>query len=822
LPTLFCVADEATGAETFDFQADVSKIMDIIIHSLYSNKEIFLRELISNASDALDKIRFFALTEPEKFSVDEADLQIRVVPDTEANTLTIIDTGVGMTRDQLASELGTVARSGTSSFIEAFEQNADVSLIGQFGVGFYSVYLVADTVTVTTKHPESENAFTWESSADQTFTIAEAEDFALERGTIITLHMKEESADYLKTDTLRDILKRHSQFINYPIFLEVENEIEVTVTEEEDDDEASEADDAEEGEEGDDDGVEEEYEYEDEEERQTRTEMVKEDERINDSKPLWLRPPSEIEEEEYKEFFTTVLSKTGDDSATHIHFNAEGEVEFKSLLFVPTTAAPDAYQDYNKKQGTISLYVRRVLITDEFEDLLPNYLGFVRGVVDSDSLPLNVNRETLQQSKVLKVIGKKLVRKAIAMLQTLSTKHKKDDEYSEEEEGDEDVEKEVDEDEEEVAEDNEDYLDFFKNFGKFIKLGVAEDRSNQARLAKLLRFPSTHNADGVTGLEAYVERMKDDQPAIYYIAGDNIDALQKHPTIEKLKKLGYEVFLLTDPLDEHCLQSLAEFQSHKITDTSRATLQLDETDMDKKRQKAVEDMYKPLATWYKDVLGAEVEKVVISKRLVDSIGAVVAGDYGWTANMERIMTSQVFTNTDNMGYMKARKTFELNPAHPVVKELLQTAIAAQEAEEAAAAAQGEDDEDVEVVETDEMKAAKDSAILLYQTCLLNSGFSLPADSASEFGARLERLIRAGLNVAPDAEVEEVEVEIPESTEEESDDLDEEEEMDLDDIVEAVDAANEAGVEVVVEAGGDEAAEAEPAAEEPAADGHDEL
>jgi len=726
-----------TNPETFSFQADVSKIMDIIIHSLYSHKEIFLRELISNASDALDKIRYFGLSDPEKYgNVAEMNLQIRVIPNKEANTLTIIDTGVGMSKEQLISELGTVARSGTSSFIEAFEQNADISLIGQFGVGFYSVYLVADTVTVTTKHPDSDKQWVWESSADQTFHVAESTEEKLERGTKIVLHMREDSSEYLEPSRIREVLKKHSQFINYPIYLHVEKEVEVTV--EEETDVATEAEDKAET-----DAVVEESSSESEPEKKTtRKEKRHEDELVNDLKPIWLRSAADVSEDDYANFYKS-LTKDTEGPSTHIHFNAEGEVEFKSILYTPKKAPMDAYQDYNKKKGTVSLYVRRVLITDEFDELLPNYLGFVRGVVDSDSLPLNVNREMLQQNKVLKVIGKKLTRKAIAMLQSFATKHKKEEKSDET-----DTDTTTDTETEKGPEDNTEYLEFFKQFGKFLKLGVAEDRSNQARLAKLLRFPSTQNPSGYTSLEAYVERMKEGQKAIYYIAGDNIEALQKHPTIEKLSKKGFEVFLLSDPLDEHCLQSLAEFQSHKISDTSRATLNFDSTEDEKKKQEAIEKHYKPLTTWLKNVIGADVEKVVVSKRLETSPGAVVAGDYGWTANMERIMTSQVFTNTDNMGYMKSRKTFEINPSHPVIKSFLELAKRAQGDEE-----------------TEELKAAKDSAILLYQTCLINSGFSLPATSSNEFSARLERLIRNGLGVAADAPIAEPEVDLNAADEE---------------------------------------------------------
>jgi HSP90 family molecular chaperone len=284
-------------------------------------------------------------------------------------------------------------------------------------------------------------------------------------------------------------------------------------------------------------------------------------------------------------------------------------------------------------------------------------------------------------------------------------------------------------------------------------------------LAKLLRFPSTHNTSGLTSLEEYVKRMKDNQKAIYYIAGENIDSLAAHPTLEKLKKKGYEVFLLTDSVDEHCLQTLAEFQSHKISDTTRFTLKLDETEEDKKRQRAIETMYVPLITWYKKLLGAEVERVIVSKRLETSAGAVVAGDYGWTANMERIMASQVFSNMDSLGYLKAKKTFELNPNHPIVKGLLEKV---------------KDYPKDDSEPSEEEKQTRDTAVLLYQTCLLNSGFPIPADSSTEFGNRLERLIRAGLEIPADATVSDVEVEIPETeVEEEQEEANEDNDEDVD-------------------------------------------
>jgi len=614
------------GGEEFQFQADVNKLMDIIINSLYSKKEVFLRELISNASDALDKIRFMSLTEQGVLGEGETSkLEMKIVADKDAKTLTVIDRGVGMTREDLIQHLGTVAQSGTSSFIEAFSEGADVNLIGQFGVGFYSVYLVADTVTVTSKSNDDEKQWIWESSADSTFSIREdPEGPTLGRGTQITLHLKEDCLEFLEETRLRELVKHYSEFINFPIYLYTtkEEEEEVPIEDDEEGDEEESADEADEGEE---DGEDEEDEEEDEAPKtKTVKKIVNDWELINDAKALWTRAPSEIEETEYQAFYKT-LSNDYQDALTYTHFNAEGEVEFKSILYVPTEAPSDLYQDYYKKTKNIKLYVRRVMITDEFEDLLPKYLAFIKGVVDSDSLPLNVSREMLQQNKVLKVIGKKMTRKVLAMIKAMADAEKDDDDDEAEEEGE----------ESEEAKEGAKYAKFWKAFGKYIKMGIMEDSSNRTRLAKLLRY-ATSKSEKVISLETYVSRMKEEQKNIYYISGDDRDSLMKSPAVEKLLAKDIEVIFMTEPIDEYTVQHLTEFEGKRLINAAREGLKLDDSDKEKKLLDVYKEEYKPLLDFIREKLSSKVDKVSISKHLVSSPALVTTADYGWTPQMEKV------------------------------------------------------------------------------------------------------------------------------------------------------------------------------------------
>ena len=420
----------SSGSEKFEFQAEVNRLMDIIINSLYKNKEVFLRELISNASDALDKIRFLALSAADMLG-DKKDLEIQIQFNEELKTLTIRDSGIGMTKNELVANLGTVAKSGTTNFVEALSEGADMSLIGQFGVGFYSVYLIADKVRVVSKNNDDDQ-YIWESTADSSFSVAkDPRGNTLGRGTEITMFLKEDAHDFLKQEKLEELVQRYSEFITFPIKL-YKKTTETVEIEEEEEDEDEDDNDAADGEKKEKDDVEVAEEEEKKEPSAPKTERVDKWDwhRINSNVAIWARDAKDITDSDYQNFYKSI-SKEPNEARTWIHFKAEGEVEFKGILFVPSDVA-NLYDDYSNAKARIRLYVRKVLIQDDFEDLLPRYLNFIRGVVDSDDLPLNVSRETLQQHKLLKVMSKKLVRKALEMLRKLAS-GKSDDE---DEEGD--------------------------------------------------------------------------------------------------------------------------------------------------------------------------------------------------------------------------------------------------------------------------------------------------------------------------------------------------------------------------------------------------
>merc|ERR1711939_1100611 len=440
----FAVAEEtgdASGppAEKFEFQAEVTRLMDIIINSLYSNKEIFLREVISNASDALDKIRFLSVTDKEALgSGDTAKLEMRISPDKSKDTLTLTDRGIGMTKQDLINNLGTIAKSGTSSFLEKLKEGGDINLIGQFGVGFYSVYLVADKVTVRTKHNDDKQ-YIWESTADSSFTIKEdPEGNTLGRGTEITLHLKDDCKEFTEPDKIKDLVKKYSEFISFPIYLKETKTVEKEVPVEEDEEEKKDDEEKKDEEKKEDDLEVEDGDKTDKPKTKKVSEEVVEWVQVNSETAIWTRSPRDVEEDEYNRFYKTI-SKDSEGPLTKMHFSAEGEIEFKSILFVPAKAPYDLLEG-KAKSNAIKLYVRRVFITDEFEDLMPRWLSFIKGVVDSEDLPLNVSREMLQTSKVLRVIKKKLVTKALEMIRKMAEKKKKkedDEDEKEKKEGEE-------------------------------------------------------------------------------------------------------------------------------------------------------------------------------------------------------------------------------------------------------------------------------------------------------------------------------------------------------------------------------------------------
>lgn len=684
-------------SEKFAFQAEVNRMMKLIINSLYRNKEIFLRELISNASDAIDKIRLLALTDKEALAATP-EQTIRIKADKENNVLHITDTGIGMTKNDLINNLGTIAKSGTADFFTKM-QNSETSqdasdLIGQFGVGFYSAFLIADRVVVTSKHNDDKQHI-WESDASSFSIVEDPRGDTLKRGTQISLYMKEEARDFLEIDTIRNLVHKYSQFINFNIYLwtskteeveePIDDETEVPAEEKKADEE--------------DVKVEEET-----EEKKPKTRKVEKTtwdwELLNNAKPIWTRKPSDVTESEYEEFYKAITKDTQAPLA-HIHFVAEGEVTFKSLLYIPKVQQTESFNKYGTRTDNIKLYVRRVFITDDFQDIMPNYLNFVRGVVDSDDLPLNVSRETLQQHKLIKVIRKKLIRKTLDMIKKL---------------------------------DKESQDKFWAEFSTNIKLGVIDDSANRSRLAKLLKFRSSAKK-GFVSFAEYVERMKEKQDAIYYIAGSSLEEVEKSPFVERLVKKGYEVLYLTEAVDEYCISALPEFEGKKFQNVAKEGVELDEGEGAKAKLENLKTQFEPLTKWMTEVaLKDQILRAEIGQRLLKTPCALITSKFGWTGNMQRIIASQTHAKSQDIQrdyYLTQKKTLELNPRHPLIKELLHR------------------------VETNQEDAlAKEMAMMMFQTATLRSGYML--QDPSQFASNIDAMMKQTLGLPADAEIEEEE------------------------------------------------------------------
>ncbi|MDP3589013.1 MAG: molecular chaperone HtpG, partial [Methylobacter sp.] len=588
--------------ETLGFETEVKHLLHLMIHSLYSNKEIFLRELISNASDAADKLRFEALSNDSLYEGD-SELKIRLEYDKDKRTITIIDNGIGMTRAEVQEHIGTIAKSGTKQFFQALtgDQAKDSELIGQFGVGFYSAFIVADKVTLITRKAGADKSegVRWESAGEGDYTLESVE--KAQRGTEIVLHMKEAESEFLDGYRIRSIVRKFSDHISLPIVMD--KEVAPTISEE--------------GEE------------------EKPAEIV--EETVNSASALWTKARQEISDEAYNEFYKHV-GHDFQDPLTHVHSKVEGTNEYTLLLYVPSRAPFDMW-DRDTKHG-VKLYIRKVFITDDAEQLMPRYLRFIRGIIDANSLPLNVSREILQQSKQISTIKSGAVKKVLGMLEDLAKTEP------------------------------EKYETFWSQFGAVIKEGPIEDHGNKERVAKLLRFASTH-ADTdkqEVSLETYVSRMKEGQDKIYYVTADTFSAAKNSPHLEIFRKKGIEVLLLSDRIDEWLVSNLDEFDGKHLQSVAKGDLDLGVLDAeeDKAAQEEVNKDFEAVLKQIKDVLADKVSEVRLSHRLTESPACLVADVYGMSLNMERIMKDA----GQGLGMGMGRKPiFELNPTHPLVVKM---------------------------------------------------------------------------------------------------------------------------------------------------------
>ena len=669
---IFAQAEAPTAEKTeYEFEAEVSKVMDIIINSLYSDKDIFLRELVSNASDACDKKRFIKLTDEASGGFNG---RIRIIGDKKSNTLTIEDNGVGMTRKELQTNLGQIGMSGTKKFTEALGQSKDASnLIGKFGVGFYSAFLVADRVTVVTR-AEGEPQLRWESESANKYTISPDDSAPIEgSGTRLILSLKEDADKYLDDYTLRSMLKRYSEFISFPIEMWAEKTEYDTVPDP--DAEVKEGETA-------------------PTKTVPRTSNVWET--VNLAKPLWMRDPKEVTDAEYAEFYKTTF-KAYDTPAAQAHFSLEGQVEFKAMLFCPSSVPWELSQDmFSDKNKPMKLFVKRVFISDKFDsELLPRWLSFLKGMVDSEDLPLNVSRELLQKSRTLSIISKRLVRKALDMFKDL-------------------------------AKDEAKWVKFQSNFGRYLKVGVIEDTENKEKLLDLVTFSSTLG-EKVTSLPDYVSRMPEAQKQIYYLSGASKAAASSSPVLERLKKKGFEVLFALDQIDEIALQGVGKFKvkdkEYDVIDAAKENVDLGEVSEEEKAEaKKAKESLKPVTDFLKGVLGDRVDKVEVSSRLEASPSALVQPQWGMSPQMQRFMRAQAAAQgTEDAMMAGMAANLEINPKHAVVARL-----------QAMVGKGGDGKAD---------GAAKGFAELLYDVAAVASGYELTNPGA--FARRVVALMEGG-------------------------------------------------------------------------------
>lgn len=582
---------ETVNKESHEFQAEVSQILQLMIHSLYSNKEIFIRELISNASDACDKLRFEAIKDDSLYGGD-SDLAVKVTFDKEASTLTISDNGIGMSRDEVVNNIGTIARSGTKAFLDSLtgDQQKDSHLIGQFGVGFYSSFIVADKVTVVTRRAGEAEATKWESEGTGSYTLEAAERDG--RGTDIILHLREDEKEFLDDWRLRSVIKKYSDNIELPVQM-----LEYVPPKGEDDEEEP---------------------------------KTPEFETVNSARALWTRPKNELKDEDYQEFYKTV-AHDWQEPLTWSHNKVEGKLEYTSLLYIPSQAPFDLFE--REQQHGIKLYVQRVFIMDDSKELMPNYLRFVKGLVDSNDLPLNVSREILQSNKVIDSIRGGSVKKVLGMIEGLAKN------------------------------DEEKFTSFWSTFGQVIKEGPVEDQANQERILKICRFASTHSdtSEQNVSLEDYIVRMDPGQESIYYITADSFNAAKNSPHLEAFRAKGIEVLLMSDRVDEWMMSQLQEFDGKKFVSVAKGELEL--TDDEKKEQEKAAEDAKPLIERIKKALGEQVDEVRISTRLTSSPACVVLGEHDMALHMQQLMKQAGHAVPDS------KPSLEINAEHNLVKKM---------------------------------------------------------------------------------------------------------------------------------------------------------
>jgi molecular chaperone HtpG len=652
--------------EEFNFTADITELMNMIIHNFYSNKDIFIRELISNSSDAINKVKFNSLQD-QSILEENYEFNIKIKIDKDNSTITIQDTGIGMTKDDLINNLGTIAKSGTKDFIKRISETNN--LIGQFGVGFYSAYLVAETVTVITKYAGSSDIYKWESDANGKYILEKLEDNTITRGTKIILKIKEDSKEYLNDNNLINIIKKHSSYISYPILLhkivnieipdikseQKEEEIESKQKEEEIESEQKEEDIKSEQKEEDIESEQKEDIKSEQKEEDIKSEQKEEeddnddtdsdkpdipdsdsedDDKINKKyikeeqwikiniEPIWTKKANEVTKNEYTDFYKSITNEY-DNYLTLKHFTIEGNIEFTGLLYVPKSAP---YNMFDKnKISNIKLYVKKVLITDNCIDLYPEWMSFVKGVIDSQDLPLNASRELLQESKILKQIKKHIIKKSLEMVSDMS---------------------------------EEEYKIFYENYNKNIKLGINHEEDQiKDKLIDLLRF-NTSNGSFIS-FKNYIENMKESQPGIYFITGDNIKTLENSAFIDKLKKLNYEIIYMIDAIDEYIIKKIFKYNNIKLINVARDDLSLNEEQIDLNK-------YSILCDKIKTCLGDKIELVLISNK-IESQPAIITNKYGMSANMERIIKAQALN--DNTITNISRKNLEINVDHPIIKRL---------------------------------------------------------------------------------------------------------------------------------------------------------